>query len=242
MKIAVAQLKPIKGDIERNIEKHKKLIELAASRGTGTLIFPELSITGYEPELANELATNQDDRRFDDFQSISDTKNITIGVGMPTRSDSGVRISLLIFQPNRPRQIYSKQHLHADENPYFTAGNHSVFLEEGTCKIALAICYELSVPEHPTNGFLQGANIYIASVAKTLNGVEKAAQTLSDIAKTYSMTVLMANCVGHCDNFESAGNSSIWNNKGVLLGQLDDTQEGILVIDTDTQEVIEETL
>lgn len=242
MKIAVAQIKPDKGDIARNIEKHKTLIELAVSKGANTLIFPELSITGYEPELANELAVNQNDGRFDDFQSVSDVWNSTVGVGMPTKSDSGVRISLLIFQPNKPRQIYAKQFLHPDEYPYFTPGSQPVFLEQGTHKIALAICYELSVPEHSATAYQQGANVYVASVAKAFNGVEKATQSLADMAKTYSMTVLMANCVGPCDNFESAGRSSIWNNKGILVGQLDETHEGILVIDMDSQEVIKEVL
>lgn len=27
----------------------------------------------------------------------------------------------------------------------------------------------------------------------------------------------MANCIGHCDNFESVGKTSIWNNKGNLV-------------------------
>ncbi len=56
------------------------------------------------------------------------------------------------------------------------------------------------------------------------------------------MTVLMSNCVGHCDNFESAGKSSVWNDKGLLIGQLNDTNEGILIFDTDTQKLIEKTI
>jgi predicted amidohydrolase len=48
------------------------------------------------------------------------------------------------------------------------------------------------------------------------------------------MTVLMCNCVGHCDNFEAAARSLIWNDKGELTAQLDDANEGILIIDTET--------
>ena len=80
MKIAVAQTRPVKGDIKANIEHHKKMIGLAVSHGADMIIFPELSITGYEPDLAKELATNQDDSRFDDFQQISDNRQITVGV------------------------------------------------------------------------------------------------------------------------------------------------------------------
>ncbi|GAB4041288.1 carbon-nitrogen hydrolase family protein [Spirosoma jeollabukense] len=237
MKIGVAQIRPVKGDVQRNIDAHKKLVELAVFNGADMLIFPELSITGYEPELAKTLATTSDDSRFAVLQAHSDTNHMTIGVGMPTESESGIQISLLIFQPNTPRQTYSKQYLHADEEPYFVSGQQAVFLTINNTKIALAICYELSVSEHAQNAFESGAAVYIASVAKSADGVEKASKRLAAIASTYSMTVLMANCVGHCDNFDSAGNSSIWNDKGALMGHLNDTTEGILLIDTDTQEL-----
>ena len=242
MKICVAQIRPIKGDIQSNIENHKKLIDLAVSHGADTVIFPELSITGYEPELAKELATDPDDSRFDDFQKISDTKQVTIGVGVPTKNNTGISISMVLFQPHKARQTYSKRYLHSDEEPFFVSGQSSIGLIGNKANIALAICYELSAPEHAENAFQSGAGIYIASVAKSADGVEKAVRRLSELANKYSMTVLMSNCVGHCDNFESAGKSSVWNDKGLLLGQLNDANEGIIIIDTDTQEVIEKTI
>lgn len=239
MKICAAQTRPVKGDIESNIANHKKIIDLAVANGADTIIFPELSITGYEPELAKELATDQDDSRFDDFQTISDSKKITIGIGVPIISDSGIYISMVIFQPHKASELYSKKYLHADEEPYFISGQNTMGLLSNKPGIALAICYELSIPEHSKNAFKRGAGIYIASVAKTVTGVEKAVETLSGIANKYSMTVLFSNCVGQCDNFESAGKTSIWNSKGLLLGQLNDTSEGILIIDTDTEEITE---
>ena len=51
MKISIAQTRPIKGDIPANIEAHKRFINLAVSNGADAIFFPELSITGYEPEL-----------------------------------------------------------------------------------------------------------------------------------------------------------------------------------------------
>jgi predicted amidohydrolase len=242
MKICAAQTRPVKGDIESNIANHKKIIDLAVANGAGTIIFPELSITGYEPELAKELATDQYDSRFDDFQTISDSKKITIAIGVPVKSKSGICISMVIFQPHKARELYSKKYLHADEEPYFISGQNTMGLLGDKPGIAFAICYELSIPEHSENAFKAGAGIYIASVAKTASGVEKAVETLSDIASKYSMPVLFSNCVGHCDNFESAGKTSIWNNKGLLAGQLDDTNEGILIVDTETQEIIEKLL
>lgn len=242
MKICVAQTRPIKGDIQSNIDNHKKIIDLAVSNGADTVIFPELSITGYEPELAKELATNQDDSRFDDFQRIADAKQMTIGVGVPTKNSAGVCISMILFQPHQARQTYSKKYIHPDEEEFFIGGQSSIGLIGGKTNIAIAICYELSVPEHSENAFKGGAEIYIASVAKSVSGVEKAFKSLSEIACNYSMMVLMSNCLGRCDNFESGGKTSVWNNKGLLIGQLNDTDEGIIIIDTDTQELIEKTI
>lgn len=74
------------------------------------------------------------------------------------------------------------------------------------------------------------------------NGVDKALIHFSEIAGKHSMTVLMANCIGHCDNFESVGKTSIWNNKGNLVGQFNDKIEGIIIYDTKTQEIITKTL
>jgi len=239
MKICVAQTRPIKGDLQSNIVNHKKLIDLAVSNGADTIIFPELSLTGYEPELAKELATDQDDSRFDDFQKISDDRQITIGVGVPTKNNIGICISMVLFQPHKARQTYSKKYLHLDEEDFFVTGQSSTGFIGNKPSIALAICYELSVPEHSENAYKSGAEIYIASVAKSADGVEKAIKTLSGIANKYSMTVLMSNCVGQCDGVECGGKTSLWNNKGLLSGQLNDTDEGILIIDTDTQELIE---
>jgi len=235
MKIAAAQIKPTKGAIQQNIQKHKQLIELAVSNEVDYIFFPELSITGYEPELAQDLAVAPDDSLFEPFQEFADQHHITIGVGMPTRYQSGVRISMLIFQPSSPRQCYSKQYLHSDEMPYFTSGDSQVYLANN--QIGLAICYEISIPEHALAIHQNGAAFYVASVAKTADGMEAANIRLPEVARSYGMTTLIANCIGYCDNFESSGNSAIWNREGVLLGQLESNVEGVLILNTNTQKI-----
>lgn len=234
MKIAIAQTRPVKGNISANIEAHKKFIDLALTLKAEAIFFPELSLTGYEPELSNELATNQNDNRLDRFQNISDKNNIIIGLGLPTRTDLKIRISMIIFEPNKQRQIYSKQQLHSDELPYFEKGIGQVIITTDKTKIAPAICYESLQPIHSENAFKLGAEIYLASVAKSENGVEKAFKHFPIIAKQYGKPVLMSNCVGFCDNFLSAGKSSVWTKDGELIGQLDNKTEGILIFDTET--------
>lgn len=242
MKICIAQTKPIKGNIAANIEAHKKFIELALSLNAEAIFFPELSLTGYEPELAKKLATNHDDNRLDIFQEISDKNNIIIGLGLPTTTESKIRISMIIFEPNRPRQTYSKQQLHSDELPYFENGDGQVIIKTNDKNIAPAICYESLQPTHIENAFKLGADVYLASVAKPANGVEKAFDHYPKVAKQYGMPVLMTNCVGFCDNFLSVGKSAVWTKEGKLVGQLDDKMEGILLFDTETEVIIKRNL
>ena len=215
MKICVAQTRPIIGDIQRNIEQHKNFIALAGSYGTDTVIFPELSLTGYEPALAEAFATHLDDKRFNDFQTISNTEQITIGVGVPTKTKTGICISLVLFQPHQARRTYSKQYLHPDEDKFFVKGHGFPSVSVNQTNLALAICDELSVLELAERAVKSGADIYI---------------------------VFMANCIGPADGDECAGKTSIWNEKGVLIGQLNDTHEGVLIYDLDTQELIEKAL
>ncbi|MFT4031520.1 MAG: carbon-nitrogen hydrolase family protein [Siphonobacter sp.] len=242
MKISIAQTRPIKGNVSANIEAHKNFIDLALTSNVDAIFFPELSLTSYEPELSKELAKNQDDKIFDDFQKISNDNNITIGIGVPTKANSGIQISMLIFQPNSTRQTYSKQQLHSDELPYFVSGDNQIVLSIKDKTIAPAICYESLQTSHSDKANQLGADIYVASVAKSQNGIDKAINHYPTIAKKFSMPVLMSNCVGFCDNFQSVGKSSVWTKQGNLVGQLDDKQEGILIFDTETEEIIERTL
>jgi predicted amidohydrolase len=242
MKICISQTKPIKGDVSANIEAHIKFVELSLTLNAEAIFFPELSLTGYEPELANKLATNQNDNRLDIFQEISDKNNIIIGLGLPTVKESNIRISMVIFEPNKPRNTYSKQQLHSDEFPYFENGVGQVIIKTNDKNISPAICYESLQPTNSENAFKLGADVYLASVAKPVKGVEKAFDYYPSIAKKYAIPVLMSNCVGFCDNFLSVGKSAVWTKDGRLLGQLDDKTEGILLFDTETEEIVSRIL
>jgi predicted amidohydrolase len=242
MKICVAQTRPVKGDVPANIAAHHALIDLAVASGAEAVFFPELSMTGYEPWLAAGLAMTADDERFGTFQMLSDDHGLIIGVGAPLKGDDGVRIGMVIFRPGVPREVYCKQHLHADELPFFVNGDGQVYLNEGADKIGLCICYELSVPAHAEQVYLNGAGVYLSSVAETPAGVKRAAVKLAATAMKYGMAVLMSNYIGHCDNFDCGGGSAVWNKKGVLLAQLEDTREGLLIFNTETEEIIEKLL
>lgn len=239
MKCCLAQTRPFPGDFQANLIRHQQLIQLAASAGADTILFPELSLTGYEPTLAEALAIVPDDSRLASLQMLSDTHGLTIGAGSPVRTEQGITISLLFFHPRKERQLYSKQFLHADEEPFFISGQNKTLLLKDQPQVALAICYELSVPAHAEHTHRLGAGVYLASVAKSAQGVDTAAKRLSQIAKDYSMTVGMANCLGVNDGMACVGRTSAWNQRGGLIGQLDDKREGFLLLDTDKETAIE---
>jgi len=242
MKICIAQTKSEKGNIECNIENHLEMIERAIKLKADLIIFPELSITNYEPDLATELVTDIESNIFSPFQEISNKNEITIGIGMPTKATHGINISMLIFQPNEERTVYSKQMLHSDELPYFSCGKYQTFLTINGVKIAIGICYETLQREHFLKAKRQGTDIYIASVAKPKGGMEKAYKHFPQIANEFNTPILISNCVGHCDNFMSVGQSAVWNKKGELIEQLDSNNQGLLIYDTQTEQTEKEQL
>ena len=241
MRIAVAQVEAIKGDIGKNIENHLKWINQAVRNKADMVVFPELSLTGYEPDLAESLATTQDDARLEEMQSLSDKNGITIGVGLPTRKERNVFVSMIIFQPHSERITYSKQYLYPPEKSVFAAGNNPMVLKLETEVISPAICYETSEKAHREYASRNNATIYIASVLSSVNGIDNELRTLSDIARDKKMVTFMANYVGQSGGYRCAGRSSVWNEKGKLIGQLGDKEEGLLIFDTKSKEIITAT-
>lgn len=238
MRVAVAQIEPIKGNIEKNIENHFKWIKRAVLNNADMVVFPELSLIGYEPGLAESLASNQDDTRLDELQNLSDKNEITIGVGLPTKEGGSTFVSMIIFQPHKERITYSKQYLYPPEETVFKAGKNPLVIKFETEIVSPAICYETSNKAHCEFAKRNNATIYIASVLSSINGIEDELKKLSDIAKNNKLVTLMANYVGKSGGYECAGKSSVWNEKGELIGQLGEKEEGLIVFDTKSKEII----
>lgn len=237
MRLSVAQVRSTAGDILANLAKHEEAVRRAVELRADLVLFPELSLTGYEPALAQRLAVRANDSRLDRLQSLSDANEIIICAGMPLAGDIGVEIAMFLFQPSSPRLTYSKQLLHADELPYFACGDGQTLLRKGGHVLVPAICYESMQPQHAEAAASLRADVYLASVAKSTAGVVKASRHYPLIARNHNMMVVMANCLGPSDTFIGAGCSAGWNSQGELVGQLDDQHEGVVVFDTDTQEM-----
>jgi predicted amidohydrolase len=127
--------------------------------------------------------------------------------------------------------------LYPPEKSVFTAGKNPLILNLETEVVSPAICYEASNKAHYEYASQNNATIYIASVLSSTGGIEAELKNLSDIAKNKKMATFMANYIGKSGGYECAGKSSVWNEKGELIGQLGDKNEGIIIFDTITKEI-----
>lgn len=233
MKIALAQIQTQAGAIEQNLQLHINCCKQAATLGADLIVFPELSITNYEPLLAKELAFTLTDKRLQPLQRISNTHHLIIAAGLPLLTEDGIAIVTIFFKPNSLPGIYYKTYLHADELPFFVSVDNATVTP--LPDVAFAICYELSVPQHAASVALQQPQLYIASVAKTSKGVLESETRLAQLAKENCCPVLFVNAVGPADNFVNDGHSFVINKEGLLLHQLDGNTPALLFFDTSTK-------
>ncbi len=232
MIIAAAQTRSYDGDVNANIKIHCRFVEEAARYGARFILFPEMSLTGYEKERASELSFSTNDDRLTELQILSVKHNMVIVAGAPLKTRSGLHIGAFIVSPDRPMNIYTKQFLHAGEEQFFTsASDHNPVIICENERLAFAICADITNPVHPANAAANNATLYAAGIFYTPGGISLAYQQLSGYAKIHSMGVLMANYVGNSYKLQSAGQSAYWDCTGQLKGKLNDETEGLLVVD-----------
>jgi predicted amidohydrolase len=232
MILAAAQTKPKRGDISSNLLNHYQLIELAAQNGANLIAFPELSITGYERENAESLAFTEDDYRIDHLKELAFRNNIIIIAGAPIQKESQLFIGEFVISPDNSVSIYTKQFLHEGEDQFFQPSfenNPMVRIEDQN--ISFDICADIDNPQHPENAKKKDTDIYIASIFFSPNGIPNAYRNLQNYAQKHEMNVLMSNFSGESWGSPSAGQSAFWNNKGELIGQMNDSDSGLLLVE-----------
>lgn len=237
MKIALAQMESLLGDLNGNYQKHINFIDRAIVMGADAVFFPELSLVGYDVRVSTKFSMDKNSLLFESFQTISNNNRLVIGVGFPLNVENGVSIAMAIFQPQQAVQFYSKQYLDPDEIGYFVPGNHSFLIEWGPVKIAPAICYESVQDDYTEKVFSLHPNIYLASLINSDRGIQQSFRYFPNLAKKYSVPVLMVNSIGLFDQSISVGQSSVWSRNGTLLCRLDQCSEGMIIYNDETEEV-----
>lgn len=199
------------------------------------LVFPELSLTGYEPELGDELAFTETDERLAPIQDLASECALTLVVGAPVRLESGLHIGAFSVSPDRSAVLYTKQHLGAGEDAHFAAGTRDPLIELGASMAALAVCADANHASHPENAAARGASVYLLSSLISCEEYSQKSVSLRAYAARHSMTVVFANYGGPSGGLDPAGRSAIWSPAGDLLAQLDGVGRGLVIArETDT--------
>jgi predicted amidohydrolase len=232
MILSAAQIKPIKGDTESNIKRHYDLIELAAKNNVDLIVFPEMSLTGYEREEASKLAFTENDPRINILKELAALHNMIIVAGAPVKIKDKLCIGSFIFLPDGTTSIYTKQYLHSGEENFFVPNSEfNPVILSGNERISVAICADITNPVHSANAGNNKTTLYVASLFYTPAGISEAYKQLSSYAQKYGMNILMANYGGPSYNLQSGGQSAFWSKNGLLVGNMDENTSGLLIIE-----------
>lgn len=219
MIIAAAQLRCAAGDIEVNIQRHLQTAEQAAAHNVNFLLFPELSLTGYEPDLAGQLAMTLQDPRLAVLRDSAMRHQMTLVCGAPLRSSDAdaLYIGAIVFAPDGTLYSYTKQHLHGPEATIFTAGQGGPLLQVQQEQVGLAICADILSDTHPQHAADCGATVYAAGVLITKKSYPLESGLLQRYAEKHRMVVILSNHCAPTGGWEPAGQSAIWDDSGRLI-------------------------
>lgn len=232
MRLALGQVRSIPSDIEGNLERHLEQVEQASRNGCQAIFFPELSLTAYAENFAEESLFQEADARLEPFREVCERLQLVICVGIPLKTTAGVMISSAIFQPGEQPQIYSKQLLYVDEKKAFIPGDRQVIVSIDDSRLGLAICYESTQESHLKEVISTGADHYICMVAKTEAGILRTSSHYKSMSAKYSIPILMVNGVGPTVDFISGGGTCVWDKNGGRVLSMDSKEEGILFFDS----------
>jgi predicted amidohydrolase len=240
--IAVAQTCPVPGDVEANLGEHVRLTRIAASEGARIVVFPELSLTGYELGLADDLAFVEGDPRLSPLIETASRSSTTLVVGAPVRLGLRLHIGAFIVGPDGTVAIYTKHRLGAfpasaacdgvvppAEATVFHPGDRNPLVRFGGNVAAVAVCADVGRASHPREAADRGARTYLASMFVIPSEHEAESAKLRSHAVRHSLTVAQANFGGATGGLASAGRSAIWSGTGELLAQLDASGAGVAV-------------
>jgi predicted amidohydrolase len=240
--LAAAQTVPVAGDIAANVAQHLHFVRAAVEAGADVIVFPELSLTGYELDRAAELAFDEHDPRLAPMVELASAHRVTLVAGAPVRIGALLHIGALIVLPGGGVEIYTKRHLGAfpsgvnpggavppPEASVFQAGARDPLVRLGAHTAAVAICADTGRPSHPAAAAARGATTYLASVFVIPPDFAADTARLQCYAAQHRMAVVFANFGGPSGGLPSAGKSAIWSETGELLARMDGPGAGLVV-------------
>ena len=232
IKIQIAQINPIVGDIELNAKKMIELTIEASEMGAHLIVFPELALTGYPPEdlLLRDGFIYQVRQEIDNLCSLIPS-NISLLFGAPSHSNGNLYNSAYLVQNNKVQNIYNKQELPNygvfDEKRYFSEGSESLFFECQNTKIGVLICEDQWV-DNPIRELCKSNIDMVVSLNASpfqLNKISERMNICKKYALDYGVSFLYINMVGGQDEVVFDGNSFVVDNHGELSLEMPAFQE-----------------
>jgi predicted amidohydrolase len=228
--VGAAQSASVPGDVAANAAHHLEFGRRAADEGVQLLIFPELSLTGYELALARANQVRADSPMLDPLRSLAASRGITLVVGAPVPGETGILyIAALALRPDGSVVKYTKEYVHSSEEHVFTSGPGGPPLRIGNSTIALSICRDAKQPEHVAKAAALGAGLYAAGVMVDEPGYAVKAPLLAGFARQHQMAILMANYSGSTGGDISMGRSAVWNENGEIVVESAGNAEEIVI-------------
>lgn len=229
-KIAAAQINTVAGNIDENLKRHIAAIEFAIQHGVSAIIFPELSLIGYEPQLATDMAMHTSDTRLETLRERAKSNQIEISVGAPLAMPNGKPgLGAIIVSADGSIHTYNKMHLGGSEPQFFQPGNAPYLLDVQGTKVGVAICADASQESHPGNYARTGSQVYAAGVFLNSEWYETDCPRLAAYSSRFGMLVMMANHAKTVGTYSSVGKSAAWAPDGRLLAQAHGTEECLVI-------------
>jgi NAD+ synthase (glutamine-hydrolysing) len=244
MRLALAQINPIVGDLEGNRELILDRLSEAKSNSADLVLFPELAVTGYPPE--DLLLRPGFIRAAEDSveQIAQESRGSTVLVGAP-HFDRDLYNACYVLSGGEVKAIYRKRFLPNygvfDEDRYFAPGRDLILLEHGKTLIGPTVCEDMWQPGPPaTDLSLAGAELLVNISASPFHvGRDREREEMFVTrARDNACFVAFCNTVGGQDELIFDGHSVVLDDEGQVIARAPGFEEALLLADIEPKEVI----
>lgn len=218
LSVAVSQPHCEALDLAANVPAHAQGVREAATR---VVVFPELSLTGYE--LDAEPVSPTDPALDEIVDACAVTGSVAL-VGSPVEEDGRRFIAMLRIEGSGATVAYRKSHLGGDERARFKAGDGPTVITVDGWRIGLGICKDTGVAEHTAATAQLGVDLYAAGVVHTPADLEEQDRRGQRIAAACGSYVAFASFAGPTGGGyrATAGESTIWSPDGMVVARASD--------------------
>jgi NAD+ synthase (glutamine-hydrolysing) len=237
MKLAVAQINCMLGDLAGNSAKILAYAEKTKQQGATLLLTPELSLCGYPPEdllLRTGFYRTCDQALHELAQQIG---GLTVVVGHPHEVDGKRYNAASVLRDGKIIATYHKHELPNysvfDERRYFTPGNSPCVFEMQGVKFALNICADIWEDHTAQHAYAAGAQVLLVSNASPYH-IDKQPlrhKIIRDRIGETGLAVIYANMVGGQDELVFDGASFAMDAHGALTHQFVSFEETLGLIE-----------